>query len=57
MGIVATIPESAVDYVLYGDKSHIVGEYLRNQLSNIPPGRSTTSLTVSTRLFSSLTTM
>ncbi len=36
MGIVATIPESAVDYVLYGDKSHIVGEYLRNQLSNIP---------------------
>lgn len=36
MGIVATIPESAVDYLLYGDKSHIVGEYLRNQLNNIP---------------------
>lgn len=36
MGIVATIPESAVDYVLYGDKSHIVSDYLRSQLSNMP---------------------
>lgn len=36
MGIVSTIPESAVDYMLYGDKSHIVSEYLQHQLANIP---------------------
>jgi hypothetical protein len=36
MGIVTTLPESAVDYMLYGDKSHIVSDYLQRQLTNIP---------------------
>lgn len=36
MGTVVTIPEAAIDYVLYGDKSHIVANYLLGQLENIP---------------------
>lgn len=36
MGIVSTIPESAADYVMYGDKSHIVSDYLRGQLERVP---------------------
>ena len=36
MGNVHTIPESAMDYVLYGDKTHVIADYLRNRLANVP---------------------
>lgn len=36
MATISTIPEGALDYVLYGDNSHIVGNYLQHQLSSMP---------------------
>ena len=36
MGIVHTIPEAAMDYVLYGDNSAMVSDYLQYQLSTMP---------------------
>lgn len=35
MGTVHTIPESALDYVMYGDKSNIVSNYLQSQMQNM----------------------
>lgn len=37
MGIVLNISEPALDHVLYGDKSQVVGNYLAMQLQNLPP--------------------
>lgn len=36
MGIVLNIPESALDYVLYGDNSSMVSDYLQTQLAALP---------------------
>ncbi|MDD2819184.1 MAG: hypothetical protein PHN51_10395 [Candidatus Nanopelagicales bacterium] len=36
MGVVATIPEAGLSYVLYGDKSDIVAGYLARQLESLP---------------------
>lgn len=36
MGIVTTIPEAGLDYMLYGDNSNFISGYLYNQLANIP---------------------
>lgn len=36
MGIVVNIPEAGIDYLIYGDKSHILSNYLYNQLQQIP---------------------
>lgn len=36
MGIVHTIPEAALDYVLYGDNSSMVSDYLQSQLAAMP---------------------
>jgi hypothetical protein len=36
MGVVLTIPEASVDYVLYGDNRQTVATYLSNQLSQLP---------------------
>ena len=36
MGIVSTIPEAAVNFMLFGDKSHIVSGYLQQQLTAMP---------------------
>lgn len=37
MGVVLNISAPALDHVLYGDKSQVVGNYLANQLQNLPP--------------------
>lgn len=36
MARISTISESALDYILYGDNSHVVGNYLQQQLANMP---------------------
>jgi hypothetical protein len=36
MGIVLDVPEAGVDYVLYGDKSNIVANYVQKQMQEIP---------------------
>jgi len=36
MGMVIDCPESGIDYVLYGDKSGIISNYLYNQIQAIP---------------------
>lgn len=36
MGIVHTIPEAAMDYVLYGDNSSVVSDYIQQQLAAMP---------------------
>lgn len=37
MGIVVDIPQSGLDYVLYGDRSNLVTSYIHNQLQALPP--------------------
>lgn len=36
MGQVISIPEAGIDYVLYGDKSNIVSNYIQQQLQSLP---------------------
>lgn len=36
MGIIVNVPQGGLDYVLYGDKSSVVGNYVQNQLQKIP---------------------
>lgn len=36
MGIVINVPEAGMDYLIYGDKSPIISNYLYNQLQQIP---------------------
>lgn len=36
MARINTISESALDYILYGDNSHVVGNYLQQQLASMP---------------------
>ena len=36
MGIVTTIPEAGLDYMLYGDKSNVVKSYLEQQFQSLP---------------------
>lgn len=36
LGIVVNVPEAGIDYLLYGDKSPIISNYLYNQLQQIP---------------------
>jgi len=36
MGMVIDCPESGIDYVLYGDKSGVISNYLYNQMQAIP---------------------
>lgn len=37
MGIASTIPEAGLNYVLYGDKSQMVGDYLARQMQIMGP--------------------
>ena len=36
MGIVVNVPEAGLDYVLYGDKSNVISNYLYNQMQALP---------------------
>lgn len=36
MGQVIDVPEAGLDYVLYGNKSNIVGNYIMNQINSLP---------------------
>lgn len=36
MGQIISIPEAGIDYVLYGDKSNIVSNYIQQQLQSLP---------------------
>lgn len=36
MGQVLTVPEAGIDYLLYGDKRHLISNYLYNQMSQLP---------------------
>lgn len=36
MGQVIDVPEAGLDYVLYGNKSNIVGNYIMQQISSLP---------------------
>lgn len=36
MGQVVTVPEGALNYILYGDNTEVLGNYIKNQLETIP---------------------
>lgn len=36
MGVVVNVPEAGLDYVLYGDKSNVISNYLYNQIQQLP---------------------
>lgn len=36
MGVVVNVPEAGLDFVLYGDKSNVISNYLYNQMQALP---------------------